>query len=175
MSDPHMRLLEQLPHGTLRGYLNEIAFDQKDRTFDDPVKLRFGAFAPVDGRPNFYIAAISLDVLEGDADNPTRREKGFIALRLDPDPTIEVYLQRTAQTTEDADMRCVLRLSSAGLESRVPLLTPAVQMTDRMQSADGRFVTIMQADGNFVTYDLSLGPLGAPEAAIWSAWGGKLQ
>ena len=45
---------------------------------------------------------------------------------------------------------------------------------DRMTSPDGRFVTVQQGDGNFVTYDAALGPVGDPNAAVWSAWGGKV-
>lgn len=46
--------------------------------------------------------------------------------------------------------------------------------TDRMTSADGRFVTVQQGDGNFVTYDTQRGIVGDPKAAIWSAWTGVI-
>ena len=43
-----------------------------------------------------------------------------------------------------------------------------------MASPDGRFVTVQQGDGNLVTYDTQIGPVGTIKAAIWSAWDGKL-
>ena len=45
---------------------------------------------------------------------------------------------------------------------------------DRMVDPTGRFVTIQQGDGNFVTYDAQKGPIGSSDAAVWSAWFGKV-
>lgn len=182
MPDPNLRVLHELPHALLRGYTNELAFDQKPNpdgdgpTFDDPVKLRFGAFRPVDGRPGFYVAAISMDVLAGDDRDPTRLEKGFLALKMDPEPCLEVYMQKRADTVEDRDMVCVMRISASGLELD-PKHTGGISLrgvrvegrVDRMTSGDGRFVTVQQGDGNFVTYDTTRGPVGTAAAAVWAS------
>lgn len=187
-SDPYHHIIDKLAHATLHAYTNEIALDQLEDgntghpDFDDPVKFRFGAFRPWDNRPSYYIAAISMDVLGHSAtdntpDQPFRIEIGFIALKLDPDPCIEIYLQTQAAYASDADMKCVLRISAKGLE-----LDPkhaggmsargfgASGTPDKMVSPDGRFVTQQQNDGNFVTYDTSV----TPWKAVWSAWGGRI-
>src|SRR5687767_4146293 len=139
--DPYYALIEDAAHAWFSKYTNEFAFDQKaDQagvpTMADPIKLRFGAWVPaegteqvigrglrhrvtlVNGSPSFYVAAISFDVLVTDS-GPTikRYEKGFLCLKLDPYPVLELYMQRTEHTTEDADMELVFRMSAAhGLE-----------------------------------------------------------
>jgi hypothetical protein len=154
-SDPYFALIVEAAHAWFSRYTNEFAFDQKAdeqgmATMWDPIKLRFGAWAPPEGteqviggrlrhrvtlqngHPCFYVAAIGFDVLVTDSGPVIKRyEKGFWCLKMDPEPVIELYLQRTPETTEDADMELVLRFSAAkGMEfwsvdeagARLPLL-----------------------------------------------------
>lgn len=175
MPDPNLHVLHELYHAFLRGYTNELAFDQKGEqghpTFDDPVKLRFGAWRPADGRPSYYIAAISMDVLEGDGIEPTRKEKGFIALKLDPDPMIEIFLQRRADTTEDRDMIRVFSISEDFAQFHVPVqgLIAVAPHTTRFYSDDGRYCFNVQGDegGKIVQYDTR----GSADERQWQAIG----
>ena len=172
-------LLLDLPDATVHGYKNEVAFDQKGviqepgapttPTWNDPIKVRFGGWKPAESN-NHYCGAIGFDVLEGDPtyprdDNPRRLEKGFIALKMDPDPVIEFYLQRRADTTEDKDMLCVLAISAKGLEldpkhaGGIGLkgfgpVADIARPSDpfHMVSPDGNTQLELQNDGNFVRY-----------------------
>ena len=175
MADPNLRLIADLYHAILRGYTNEVALDQKSvdghPTFDDPLKLRFGAWPPADGRSGFYLGAIGADLLSGDPTNPTRHEKGFLALKLDPVPTIEIFLQRRADTTEDRDMIRVVTITASGVEWHVPVKgfsAPTGQAF--LSSPNGKFVTHQQDDGNLVTYEVT--PDGW--VPVWSSWTGRL-
>ena len=62
-----------------------------------------------------------------------------------------------------------------GVTYHVPIIAAAgivgisSTRTDRMTSADGRFVTVQQGDGNFVTYDTAKGPVGDATAAVWAS------
>ena len=163
--------LHDLPAATIRGYWNEVAIDEKAGAAD-PVKLRMGAWESVG---TGYLGAISCDRLEGAVANPVRREKCLIAFKMDPIPTVEIYVQRTATSTEDRDMVRALRINAQGAEFGVPIRAIATGATDRMISPDGRFTTIQQGDGNFVTYDASLAPIGNPAGAVWSAWSGRIR
>lgn len=175
--DGHLRIIADLYHALVRGYTNEVSIDQKEApdgssTFDDPVKLRFGAYRPADGRRSFYLGAISMDVLEADGPEPRRREKGFIALKLDPDPVIELFLQKRADTTEDRDMVRVLSISENYCEFYVPvrgLPTVAPSRVTRFYSDDGRYCFNVQGDlgGHIVQYDTN----GTADEAQWTAVG----
>ena len=125
--------LVELVGAIFRGYHNELALDEK-RGLNDPVKFRFGGW---DDPGSEYIATLSFDVLEGNDDVPTRREKGFIGLLLDPDPCIDLFLQRTKETTEDRDMVRIARFSASGVEFFVPVAGLG-------GGSDGRFYTTHQ-------------------------------
>ena len=165
-------IIAELPEAVLRGYTNELALDQigvnqqpGDPTtprWDDPVKIRLGGYTPAD-RNSFYCGAVGFDVLDGDKDDPRRLEKGFLAFKMDPEPCIEIYLQRTAETTEDADMLCILRITSAGLELDPkhaggmglkgfgPVSDTCLPFAS-MVSPVGNTRLELQDDGNFVRY-----------------------
>ena len=64
---------------------------------------------------------MTADVLQGDPDDPARREKVIIALKIDPHPMVEIFCQRSADTTEDEDMRRVVAFSAAGVEFFAPV------------------------------------------------------
>lgn len=181
-------VIADLPHAVLRqASPNEISFDQKDDgsgypTMEDPIKLRFGAWNLPRGK--YYIGTIGMDVLRRDGNgNITREEVGFIKLAVDemvdgdgdPVPMIELFLAPKVGQSQDTDMERVVTISRKGAIFRVPTNASGKAITDRMISGDSRFVTIQQGDGNFVTYDSSLGPVGDRNAAIWSAWGGKIE
>ena len=175
MPDQHQEIAD-LPHARLVKYANEIALDQKcdpdgRPTWDDPTKLRFGAYDP--GRPNFYLFALSGDVLQKDnPDAPRRLEKAFLGVKLDPDPTVEIYLQARADTTEDATMRRVFRLTPTGLELGVPILgttAPASGTASRFYSDDRRYCFNVQGDegGKIVQYATH----GTTDESRWTAVG----
>ena len=155
-----------LPHATFGEVSpNELGFDQKANpdgtpTWDDPTKLRFGAYQPADGRGHFYLGVLGMDVLTAQGSGqPHRAEKGFLALKLDnadglpARPCLEFYLQRTADSDADADMVCVLRISAGGIEldpKGAGGMTINVPVTTRLpsmfQSDDGRYRYNVQGD-----------------------------
>ena len=123
-------LISEWAHAILRWVSpNEVGLDQKfdvaagEPTWDDPVKLRLGAFRPY-GREHFYFGAIGMDLLSPPTPGNPRphEEKGFIAFKVDSNdgeearPCVEFHLQRTAHTHDDEDMLCVARISSKGIE-----------------------------------------------------------
>ncbi len=121
--------IADLPHADLHEVSpNEIGFDQKSDaagmpTWDDPTKLRFGAFRRSWERVHQYLGVIGLDLLRRRSDGSVARdEKGFIAFKLDSNdgqpalPCVEFHLQRTAESSDDEDMLCVLRISAKGIE-----------------------------------------------------------
>ena len=181
LMDGHLKVIADLYHALVRGYTNEVSIDQKEApggsaTFDDPVKLRFGAYRPADGRRSFYLGAISMDVLEADGPEPRRREKGFIALKLDPDPVIEVFLQKRADTTEDRDMVLVFSVSEDYCEFHVPvrgLPTTAPSRVTRVYTDDGRYCYNFQGPssgqplGAGIKYDTH----GSADGSTWTAVG----
>ena len=153
--------IAQIAHAIFGGYFNEFVIDQKCDpvtglpTWDDPLKLRFGAFDP--GHPD-YLGVIGFDRLVKDdtPDTPRRLEKGFIGFKLDPDPTIEIYLQERKDTTEDGTMRRVLRLTPTALELGVPITgatVPTGGTSSFLRSPNGRYELELQDDGNVVIYD----------------------
>ena len=87
----------------------------------------------------------------------------MLAVKLDPDPTLEIYTQDTAGSTEDATMRARVRIGRNGIEGgggggRV------------LNSPNGRFHAVMQDDGNLVVYDSQPGFW----QALWSWFTGAL-
>lgn len=160
---------------------NELAFDQKDdgqghAAWDDPIKLRFGAFDQADGK--FYIAAISLDVLSRRSDGSIhRREVGMIKLAVDemvdrdgdPVPMIAVFLAPHKDRTDDKDMDPpILLMSRKGLIVNVPMLgssTSAISGRSSFMSDNGRYLYNVQGDptpeyphGRIVQYDVTHSP-----------------
>lgn len=183
--------IAELPHAVLHEVaVNEIAFDQKHNpdgtpTLDDPIKLRFGAFRPPDGRGKFYIGCIGFDVLRWKDGQVHRTEVGFIKLAIDetrdgdgkPMPMIEFFLTKGIDDSTDAANDRVSTFSRSACIARVPLFPDAginapvtAAPQSFMSSPDGRYQTHMQGDGNFVTYDTAV----TPWKPLWSAWHGKI-
>lgn len=182
--------VHEIEHAIIRRVSpNEYGMDQKsdgqgNATWDDPVKLRFGAWKRPD---NHYMFAISGDVLTGPDDNPRRAEKLFIGVKLDPNPCLEIYAQRTRDTEEDADMLCVLRIGSEGIELDPKHAGGMVAkgfgntgnngaQGGRFYHEGGKFCTIFQNDGHIVEYKIVDGagnPLPENQwVAVWSNWNG---
>lgn len=157
--------IADLPHAVLGAVSpNEIGFDVTANpdgtpTWDDPTKLRFGAYRPADGRPGFYLGVIGMDVLTAQGSQaPHRNERGFIAFKIDnndgqpPRPCLEVYLQRTADSDADVDMLCVLRISASGIEldpkgaGGIGINAPVTAKVSRFYSDDSRYVFNVQGD-----------------------------
>lgn len=105
------------------------------------------------------------------------KEVGFVGFKRDErgrtDPAhrdaleVEVWTHIPGRGFEDPDYRRMFVIRHDGV-------TGIAAPSDRMTSLDGRFVTVQQGDGNFVTYDTALGPVGNTSAAVWSAWSGKV-
>ena len=158
-----------LPHAQLTVVSpNELGFDPKVNadgtpTWDDPTKLRWGAFRPADGRDHFYLGVIGMDVLTRQSNGSvSRSERGFIAMKLDNNdgepamPCIEIHMQRTPTSDSDEDMLCVLRISAKGIEldpkgkGGIGINAPVTQAPPRVTrfySDDGQFCFNVQGDG----------------------------
>lgn len=175
---PQARLHEVSP--------NELGFDQKlgpDGTsqWDDPVKFRFGAARPADGRTHQYLGCISMDLLS----NGSRREKGFIAFKLDNNdgepaiPCIEIYMGRDLHADSDADMLCVCRISSKGIEldpkgaggMAITGVAASAGRVSRFYTDDGRYCYNFQGpasgqpQGSGIKYDTH----DSPDESTWTA------
>ena len=158
-----------------RMYKNEVALDTKP-TFQDPIKYRGGAWWT-----DSYLVFVGGDLLSGDMKSPRREERGFFGIRHDDDypksvKAHEFVVNLTDPEAEgDIHQKVRFRVTTNYFEAfgkRIHFDAPI--STDRMISGNGRFVTIQQGDGNFVTYDSSCRPVGDPEGAIWSAWSGRI-
>ena len=171
--------LHTLEHALVKAFANEFAIDQKGTgnppqpTWNDPVKLRFGAFAPTN-----YYGAISGDRLLNDATNPTRHEKILIALKEDAEfsgearrPMIQFQVQRAADTYEDADMRKVLTLTGDYALFHRPIYAPNLNGGESGPPAylqAGAYQLHLQAgDGNFVLYEMVSSTMCPRWALIW--------
>lgn len=80
----------------------------------------------------------------------------------------------------DYAMEQVGTLNPDGLELRVPLVAEAggAQLaagSNVRTSANGRFVDVLQDDGNEVTYDTHLGAVGDPNAAVYGTFNGHIR
>ena len=154
---------------TLKG--NELLL--YDTTAGDPVAIRFRSNNETRGKH-------SIDKFVDGA----WRELGFIVYKEDErgrnQPqhanTLEivVWAHKPQQAWNDADYEPVFAIRHDGL---VAYQGGGDSNTDnKLVSADGRFVTVLQAaDGHMVQYDMSRGPEGDPNAAVWSSWHGILK
>ena len=160
-------VLHTLEHALVVAFANEWALVQKGTseagqpatpTWNDPVKLRLGAFAPTN-----YYGAISGDRLVGDKDWPRRYEKTLIAFKEDAEfsgearrPMIQLQIQRGADTFEDKDMVKALSLTAGYALFHVPLYAPNIGAGAGPPShlTAGAYEMHLQAtDGNFVVYE----------------------
>ena len=150
---------------------NEACNRTKDN-FADPAKYRGGA------GPNSPIKIIYSG--ESKRADGQWEEIGLLKFAQDErhrgDPfnftgEIELFCRHHVPGTgDDQQFKRVARFRHDGIEFFVPV---NLSGADRMTSNNGRFVTVQQGDGNFVTYDTEIAPVGTPAAAVWSAWGGK--
>jgi hypothetical protein len=172
-------IIANLTAAIFRAYWNELALDERQGA-NDPVKIRFGAWRNLG---TGYLGALTADVLQGDPDDPTRREKVIIALKIDPHPMVEIFCQRTADTTEDDDMRRVVAFSAAGVEFFAPVRgLPGTSPggSSRFFSPNGRWCWNFQEDGHEVQYDTwdERGvpyPSEAQWQAVWGNWEGLIR
>lgn len=103
--------------------------------------------------------------------NFKRDERGRTDLAHRDALEIEVWTHIPGRGFEDPDYERAFAIRHDGV---VFYKGSAAGTVDRMTSANGRFVTVQQDDGNFVTYDTAKGPVGDVRAAVWSAWSGKI-
>ena len=137
--------IHELPHAELREVaVNEIAVDQTSQTerpsqygpdlpdqpsLDDPVALRFGAWANPLGRLKWYISKISMDVLRWKDGRRHRTEVGFIKLAVDelydmdgqPVPMVALFLTNNATGSTDADQQPVAIFTRRGIRFMAPV------------------------------------------------------
>ena len=151
--------------------VNEIGLDQKmseteqgQPRHDDPVALRYGAWARPLGRIKYYLAKISLDALHwsGQVNRPHRTEVGFFKLAIDelydgdghPLPMITLNLTENDSSSNDADMQPVATFTRNGIRFYVPVFMEGGQSAgpaapsrvSRFYSDDGRYVYNVQGD-----------------------------
>jgi hypothetical protein len=73
--------------------------------------------------------------------------------------------------TRDEDQTRVIEATAEGVHFHVPISAPNLGVTrDRITSADGRFSTFIQNDGNLVTYEV----VGLTWCPRWSSWHGVI-
>lgn len=148
-----MSEIASMPAGSLSTFGdNEILLKS---TKDDPAKIRMESPGP--GR--------SLGCYSFGRDG---KEKVLIQGKLSEDGLrgefgIWLYDESRPGTEDDKMGNPLFYVTPSGLGN------PAAPVIDRMTSQDGRFVTVQQGDGNFVTYDLQKGALGEPSAAVWAS------
>jgi hypothetical protein len=171
--------LADLPAAIFRAYWNELSLDERQGA-NDPVKIRFGAWR---GPGTHYLGALTADVLEGDPDDPHRLEKIIFAMKIEPQPTVEIFCQRTADTTQDEDMRRVAAFSASGVEFFVPvggLPGSSPGGSSRFFSPNGRWCWNYQDDGHVVQYD-TWDDRGVPYPSeaqwqpVWGNWEGIIR
>lgn len=168
------QILHQLPAASVKGYTNEIALDQ-DRSFEDPVKNRCGAWQEFAAGREYYLCARSGDILAGDPNRPTRYEKVLEAIKVDRFGAgmWELFLQDRG-TTDDAGMRRKITVTQDAIEFHVPVrgLVAAPPNINVLTGGGGRFQFIMQDDGNVVLYidgvpEWSTGTVVAERSRSW--------
>lgn len=177
-------VLHTLEHALVVAFANEWALVQKGTaepgqpatpTWNDPVKLRLGSYAPTN-----YYGAISGDRLFGDKDWPTRHEKTLIAFKEDAEfsgearrPMIQFQIQRASDTYEDRDMLKTLSLTADYALFTVPVYAP--NLTGGYAGggpisyllADPYEMHIQGSDGNFVVYERVNGVMCPRWALNW--------
>ena len=134
--------------GTVKVEGNEILTDSKVL---DAAAVRVGAPR---GLTSGGGGKFSYDVL---LPNGTRRE---IALTTAGEgvngPEWGLTILRKDGNTRDEDQIRVIEATAEGIEFRVPISAPNIARRptgDSITSADGRFTTVIQNDGNLVTYE----------------------
>lgn len=173
-------VLHTLEHALVVAFANEVGFVQKGTaeqgqpampTWDDPVKLRFGAFAPTN-----YYGAISGDRLFGDKDWPSRHEKTLIAFKLDAEfagearrPMVQFQIQQAADTFADADMKKTLSMTAGYALFHVPIYAPnlsggSVPVPGSL-AAGAYQLHVQGSDGNVVVYE-RVGEVMCPRWAV---------
>ncbi len=145
------------------GRANELVYDEEPGQTPDALKFRFGT------RGSDRMACITIDRISGYGDNTTRRELGYIKFGHDDNypkdvdvACVEISLTKPG-VDGDAGEVTVFRM---GLKKGLEVLVGGVPVgaaSDRIYSADGRYYTVQQGDGNLVTYDTVDGH------AVWSS------
>ena len=153
-------VLHRDDRGEVRAEGNELIIT--DLTAGDPVAIRFRSNNETKGKHSIdtYI-------------NGRWRELGFIGYKEDErgrtNPAhrgcleVEFWSHKPVDSWEDADYERVFAVRRDG----IVLYKGNVPSSDRLVSANGKFATIQQGDGNLVTYrrnqDGALGP------AVWAS------
>lgn len=142
-------------------------------TKPDPGKVRLAVQA---GQEESNLGSVSGNIRRADGEH---EEYAYTMFRLTADKQAGAFYIATRPRGEQ-DCREVFYIDNGAAIFRVPVQAPNLGhggggVTNKMVSSDGRFVTVQQTDGNFVTYSLELGPEGDPNAAVWSAWHGHIQ
>ncbi len=155
-------LLHRDDEGEVKAKGNEVIIE--DRTAGDPVAIRFRSNNETRGKHSIdkfvdgawrEIGLIIYKEDERGRTNPSHRN----ALEVN-------FLTHIAvrDTFEDADYETMFGIRHDGV---VFYKGGVVADIDRIISADGRFVTVQQSDGNLVTYKAVDGVITGP--AVWSS------
>ncbi len=167
MSDD--KLIVDMPGARLLSHWNEISLAEK-ASAHDPVKFRVVGWIP--SGQNGYMGAFSANVAEGSDDNLVQREKILVAFKIDPDPCLEIYLQKRADTTEDRDMLRVIRLTPHELELGVPIKGSVTGgKVTRFYTDGGKFVINWQDDTGRPVGVVYSTNNGSADESTWTAVG----
>lgn len=157
---PTSHLIAETDEGRLVLHGNEV--ELYDLTGRDPVALRLRSanegigklsFDRPDGRGGWT----EIGYIFGKRDERGRSTPQFAN-------AIEYEFWRSGSRDSDAE-----RLFAVRVDGAVFYKGGSSASVDRMTSSDGRFVTVQQTDGNFVTYDTRIAPVGEPRAAVWAS------
>lgn len=155
-----------LPWGYIEYGLNEVSIVS---TVEDPPAVRL---ATEGGK---CVGKVSFNAKRGD----TQYEIGLIRVNEEPvgSGRGEMYFGVTDTVGSDDGMKEAILISPDRIEmSKRVIFKSGADVesgggrVSEMWSQDGRYVTVQQGDGNFVTYDT----VGAEWKATWSAWHGRI-
>jgi len=163
-------ILNETSNGQLRMQGNEIIIDAKDA---DASKFRVGS-RHVPGQSGGG-GAFSFDVIDRAEEGSPRKEVivlvgGFNGQQGE----LGICVWNGQEPFGDATQIKVMEIRGNEIEFKVPvkgLSSMPSGSSDRMISADGKWVTVQQGDGNLVQYQVL--PSGAWKAT-WSSWTGRL-
>lgn len=160
-----MSTFERISRGWWRLFGNESYLGSRD---DDPPGYRLIALL---GK---CLGKISFNRGTGEGDQDTQYELGLILCNEEPIGSKRGEIRiMVADGVGDAAMKPAIDIRPGEIEFHMPVkgLSGGGGRVSEMWSPDGRYVTVMQGDGNFVTYDTE-GPEWTPR---WSAWHGRIR
>lgn len=163
----HTQSFIDMPGAVWRYHFNEISLDGK-ASFDDPVKIRMSAGSIINRAQ--HLGILSFDVCRPDcAAGASRTEKVMIQGNKNRDESGYIaFLVQSPFGVDDRTMRRKLEVYHNLMIAHVPIVapdgrvlvdpgpqpaTPLSPYLGGVYSTDGRFVLVVQNDGNIVMYN----------------------